>query len=442
MPSRRDFLCTGLRSLPVISLAPTVPGFLARTARAAAAEKDGRVMVVIQLDGGNDGINTVVPFRDEGYAKHRRQLRLPADRILKVSDGVGLHPAMTGASKLLEGGRLAIVQGVGYPNPDRSHFASMAIWHTARRDPLEHGGLGWLGRGLDIESAGTDRAAAIHIGSGSPPVALRGRRSATTSIERLDDLTLGPEVSKQMFSKDAGGEADDLSGFIRRSTLDAYATADRMSALSRSEDSGSRYPETSLGKKLALVAQLMKGGFAARVFYAAQSGYDTHSAQAPVHHSLLSELSGALLAFLDDLARARLAERVIVLCFSEFGRRVAENGSGGTDHGTAAPVFLAGPGVQSGLVGSTPSLCDLEDGDVKMSIDFRCVYASVLEGWLGLPAEAALGGAFKLLPVGAIYKLRTALLFGNVRLKPDLLQIFVSNCSPSPTLSNAPVTRP
>ncbi len=212
MPSRRDFLYTGLKSLPVISLAPTVPEFLARTAHGAAPEKDGRALVVIQLDGGNDGINTVVPFRDEGYAKHRRQLRLPADRILKVSESVGLHPAMTGAGKLLESGRLAIVQGVGYPNPNRSHFASMAIWNTARLDPLEHGGLGWLGRGLDADSAGTGRAAAVHVGSGAPPVALRGRRSATTSLERLDDLTLGPAVAKQLPSHDLRDRADDLSG--------------------------------------------------------------------------------------------------------------------------------------------------------------------------------------------------------------------------------------
>ena len=155
------------------------------------------------------------------------------------------------------------------------------------------------------------------------------------------------------------------------------------------------YPETGLARKLALVAQLLKGGFAARVYYTSQSGYDTHAGQAPMHASLLSELSGALLAFLDDLRRAKLADRVSVLCFSEFGRRVAENGSGGTDHGTAAPVILAGPAVKSGLVGATPSLSDLEDGDIKMAIDFRRVYASVLEAWLGVPSRAALGGTFE-----------------------------------------------
>jgi uncharacterized protein (DUF1501 family) len=393
--SRRRFMATGLNSLPLISLAPTIPGFLARTARAAAPEKDRRVLVVIQLDGGNDGINTVVPFRDEGYAKHRDELRLPANRLLKINESVGLHPAMIGASKLLESGRLAIVQGVGYPNPDRSHFASMAIWQTARRDPLEHSGLGWLGRGLDVDSMGSGAGMAVHIGPGAPPVALRGRRSATTSLEHLDDLTLdSAAIATPALARRGQHGRDDLADFVRRSALDAYTTADRMAGLARSKPVDGGYPATALGRKLALVAQLLKGGFKARVFYTAQSGYDTHAAQAPIHESLLAELSGALLAFLDDLTRAKQADRVTVLCFSEFGRRVAENGSAGTDHGTAGPIILAGPGLKPGLVGANPNLCDVDDGDVKMSVDFRRVYAAVLKDWLGLPTDAALGGAF------------------------------------------------
>ena len=203
MHSRRRFLATGLSSLPVISLAPEVPGFLAQTAQAAAPQKDGRVLVVVQLDGGNDGINTVVPFGDEGYAKHRQELRLPTDRVLKVTEGVGLHPSMGGAAKLLETGRLAIVQGVGYPNPDRSHFASMAIWQTARLDRADHGGLGWLGRGLDVDSAagGSFRCGLPRCGLASGGAARR--RSATTALERLDDLRLDPAVATTR-ERDAG----------------------------------------------------------------------------------------------------------------------------------------------------------------------------------------------------------------------------------------------
>ncbi len=393
MTRRRDFL----RSLPLISLAPTVPGFLARTARAAAPRADDRVLVVIQLDGGNDGINTVVPSGDEGYAKHRRSLKLPADRLIKVSDGVGLHPAMGEAGKLLESGRLAIVPGVGYPNPNRSHFASMAIWQTARLDPEEHAGPGWIGRSLDASGG---RADSLFVGPGTIPAALRGRRAPASAIERLDDLKLVPTLGRQVDPPTVDEPiGDDLAAFVRRSTLDAYAGADRLAELARLDDGSARYPSTPLAARLKLVARLLKGGYASRVFYTTQGGYDTHAAQAPTHSGLLSDLSGALRAFLDDLEGSKLAERVLVLGFSEFGRRVAENGSAGTDHGTAGPVLLAGPGVRPGLIGPYPSLTDLDDGDLKAAVDFRRIYATVLGSWLALPPVAPLGARFEPLPL-------------------------------------------
>jgi uncharacterized protein (DUF1501 family) len=392
MLSRRDFF----RSSALLALAPTVPGFLAQTARAARPERDGRVLVVIQLDGGNDGINTVVPFADEGYAKHRQRLRLAKDRLVKVNDRVGLHPSLRDAGKLWEDGKLAVVQGVGYPNPNRSHFRSMAIWHAARLDPEEHDKLGWLGRGLDAAGKG----ASLLVGSGPPPVALRGRRSVASALERVEDFSLaaGADPRKALARQEP---ADDLTAFVRRSMLDAYATADRLAETARGGDGGARYPQTGLAGRLRLVARLMKVGLDTRVFYVRQSGYDTHSAQLQTHSNLLFELAGALRAFLDDLAAAKLAERVTVLAFSEFGRTVKENGSAGTDHGTAGPVFLAGPAVRGGLVGATPSLVDLDpaDGDLRRSLDFRRVYATVLEGWLGLPAGPALGGTFERLPL-------------------------------------------
>src|SRR5438093_5861880 len=178
MLSRRDFL----KSSSLISLAPTVPGFLARTAQAAQTERDSRILVVVQLDGGNDGINTVVPFADEGYAKHRKTLKLDKARLVKVNDKVGLHSSMDGFGKLLEAGQLAIVQGVSYPNPNRSHFRSMAIWHSARLDPEEQSGLGWLGRALDENGKSNNVAASLLIGTGPPPVALRARRCVASAI--------------------------------------------------------------------------------------------------------------------------------------------------------------------------------------------------------------------------------------------------------------------
>jgi uncharacterized protein (DUF1501 family) len=231
------------------------------------------------------------------------------------------------------------------------------------------------------------------------PVALRGRRSIASGLTRAEDFVLAPEAK----SKAGGGPTpkDDLAAFVQRSTLDAYTTADRMAEVLRSAGTGGRYPSTELAKQMQLMAQLIKAGVGTRVYYARQSGYDTHSAQFGTHFNLLGELSGALKAFLDDLAAAKVAERVAVLCFSEFGRTVRENDSAGTDHGTSGPVLLAGPKVKADLVGTTPSLLELDPkfGDLKTSLDFRRVYATVLEDWLALPAKAALAGNFECLPL-------------------------------------------
>jgi len=392
MISRRDFL----KHSSLLALAPAVPGFLARTARAATPQRDGRVLVVIQLDGGNDGINTVVPFADEGYAKHRKTLRLQKDRLVKVDGKVGLHPSLANFGKLLEAGQLVIAQGVSYPNPSRSHFQSMATWHTARLDPEEHGGPGWLGRSMDAAGKG---ASALLVGAGPPPVAIRGRRSLASAIERPEDFSLaaGADPRKALVKE---APADDLTGFVQRTMLDAYATADRLTQVAGQKEDTS-YPQSGLASRLRLIARLMKVGLDTRVFYTLQSRYDTHAAQLFTHSDLLFQLSGALKAFLDDLTAAKLADRVVVLLFSEFGRTVSENGSGGTDHGTAGPVFLAGPATKAGLVGTTPSLLELDPkhGDLRRSLDFRQIYAAVLENWLGLPSQELLGGTFERLPL-------------------------------------------
>jgi uncharacterized protein (DUF1501 family) len=227
-------------------------------------------------------------------------------------------------------------------------------------------------------------------------VAIRGRRSIATAIEPIEDLTLvaGSDPRKALARTRPG---DDTAAFVQRSMLDAYSTADRMQQLeSAYHTDDSRYPQSGLASRLRLIARLLKGGLDTRVFYTLRSGYDTHYAQLFTHSNLLLELSGALKAFLDDLTAAKLADRVVVLIFSEFGRTVNENGSAGTDHGTSGPVFLAGPNVKGGLVGTTPSLLDLDPkhGDLKTGIDFRQIYATVLEDWLGLTAKAALGGEF------------------------------------------------
>jgi uncharacterized protein (DUF1501 family) len=387
MLTRRSFL----KASSLLALAPTLPAFLARTARAADPASDGRVLVVIQLDGGNDALNTVVPHADPEYAKLRPGLKVAPKDVVKLNDAVGLHPSLKPLDGLLQKGRLALVPGVTYPNPNRSHFQSMAIWQTAKFDPEEHKGYGWLGRALD-EMGGNS----VLVGTGGVPTTLRARRSAAISLARPDDLMLSdPNLAKLAAS---GEKQTDLLDFVRRQAVDGYSAADRMAGLARNSDVV--YPGTVLGDRLRLAAGLLKADLGARVFYAQQGGYDTHATQNFAHANLLREFATAVEAFFNDLDKAKLSDRVLLLAFSEFGRTIKENGSGGTDHGTTGAVFVAAPNVKSALVGTMPSLTDLEGGEPKMTTDFRGVYATVLDQWLNCPSEQVLGGKFA--PVGLL----------------------------------------
>jgi uncharacterized protein (DUF1501 family) len=398
MLSRRQFI----RHTSLISLSPLVPSFFSRIAHAASAEPDAKVLVVIQLDGGNDGINTVVPFGDDAYGRNRQALRLETEKLHKLNEHVGLHPQMKAAKQLFDDGRLTIVQGVGYPNPDRSHFRSMRIWQTARLDAGESDSYGWLGRALDekMNRQEPGQPGAIYVGPESPPVTLWGRRSEAMTVTGLDDLKL-PYSANQLLpasSKDvAVGSAEDaLRLFTTQQVFSAYAAANQFQhqIQSKGNRSSAKYPESELASHLELISQLVKSGSAARVFYTSQSGYDTHASQLYTHAQLLRDLSEALKAFLDDLKNSKLDDRVVVLTFSEFGRRVKENDSQGTDHGAAAPMLLAGGKTASGLIGATPDLSDLDGGDVKMKIDLREVYAAILDNWLGIDSTAVLGRRF------------------------------------------------
>lgn len=373
MLTRRTFLQSSL-----LALAPTVPLFVARTAGAAEPRKDDRVLVVVQLDGGNDALNTIVPFSDPEYAKLRPKLKVDPKSLLKLNDSLGLHPSLKPLDKLWQTGELVVVPGVGYPNPNRSHFESIAIWHTARFDREERKGYGWLGRALD-PTAGT----AYAVGGAVPP-ALRGRRSVAVALSRTDEIVLADAAT----AKQAIGPmpADDLLAFVRRQAIDGQTAAAKVATLTGS-DGDAEYPTTGLAERLRLVARLLKADLGARVFYTVQAGYDTHAGQQFPHAVLLSEFGGAVAAFFADLKAAKLAERVTLLGFSEFGRTIQENASGGTDHGTAGAVLLIGPGVKGCVLGTVPSLTDLTDGEPKITTDFRGLYTAILADWLGLPAD-------------------------------------------------------
>jgi uncharacterized protein (DUF1501 family) len=390
MSTRRQFL----QQSALVSLTPLVPSFLARSAMAASGQPDERVLVVIQLDGGNDGLNTVIPFADPLYARYRRELRIRTDQVIKLDDAVGLHPQMKPAAELLEDGRLAIVHGVGYPNPNRSHFESMAIWHHARLDSRDHDSIGWLGRAADgIKQQSAKAGDSVYLGSEAVPVALRGRRASNISLQDESDLKLTAPISS---TNSSPGGASDVAAFVQRSLADSFDAARRFEHSSAgAAASKDKYPQSKLGEKLRLVSKLLKLGGRTRIYYLSQSGYDTHAAQLFTHLQLLDEFADALKAFLDDLKSAKLDDRVVVLAFSEFGRRVEENGSAGTDHGAAGPVFLAGAPVRAGVIGEHPSLADLDQGDLKMTIDFRRVYAGLLQPWLRVDAASVLGQSFE-----------------------------------------------
>lgn len=401
MPAnRRDFLKSSLAASTLVSMgAGTVPGFLSRSAQAAGTTKSNdRILVVVQLLGGNDGVNTVVPHGIDGYAKGRRALRLPAGQLHKITKEIGLHPSMGQMAKLLEDGRLAVVQGVGYPNPDRSHFRSMEIWETARleSDALE---TGWLGRAIDAApaKAGEDTRA-LHIGGRSLPLALKAKQSEVPSLESLEQYKLRLDRREERDALDQLARIDrpkddPLLGFMRRSTLTAYDSSKRLEQVTKPSGT-SKYPNYGLARRLELIGQIIKAGFGTRIYYTSLDGFDTHANQLGTHAALLNELSDSVAAFHSDLSSSGQADRVALLTFSEFGRRVKENASMGTDHGAAAPLFVVGPVAKAGLIGDHPSFDSLDDGDLIHHTDFRRVYASLLESWLGCSSTTVLGPGF------------------------------------------------
>ncbi len=399
--TRRRFLQTNLGATPLIAFTSTTPAFLAQAAWAETKPQPGRVVVIVELEGGNDGINTIVPYSDEGYARARTTLRLSKEQLIRINDQVGLHPALRSLADSWEAGNLAIVQGVGYLNPSRSHFVSQAIWHTAETDSERHQGVGWIGRSLDASAEKLHQA--VFVGAGSTPVAIRGRLIPCTSVERPSDLRLAeglpPRGPASLTSPEEFVTGDDLLAFVRRTALDASTSLEALAHLQPRAIAASSYPATAFGQQLELSARAIKAGLRASVYYLSQGSYDTHVQQLGAQATLLSELASGWRAFLADLTEAGLADQVILLAFSEFGRRVEENASAGTDHGTAGPVLIAGSMVRGGLVGQTPLLTDLEEGDLKVGLDFRRIYATVLQDWLGVTASEALGRGFDRLPL-------------------------------------------
>jgi uncharacterized protein (DUF1501 family) len=408
-PTRRDFLRTSLATGSLVSMGLTVPTFLSRTAAAApAAERPGArdtILVVVQLTGGNDGLNTVIPFKDPEYAKLRPTLKQPVAQIKKLNDELGLHPVMGELANLLQEQALCVVQGVGYPNPSQSHFRSMDIWQAA--STAETLAEGWIGKGLrQMSGAGAFHLAESNEGA---PLALSGAPARVPSITSLEDFRLKMAASSGADKKrqqeiiesvvQRGGSKPSLLDFVERTAANTYASSKRLQEIGKNYEPKAPYPNTPLANRLKLAAQLIDAGLGARIFYVSIDGFDTHANQAGQHANLLTQLSGAMTAFYKDMAARGHKDRILMLTFSEFGRRARENGSRGTDHGSAAPVFLVGGKVKAGVVGEHPSLTKLEIGNLKHHTDFRQVYAAVLDGWLGVSSKEVLGQKFAAAPV-------------------------------------------
>jgi len=408
MLNRRRFLMRTLQGSSLLALSPAVPGFLAQTARAAEPGKDN-VLVVVELTGGNDGLNTVIPYADDLYHKYRPSLHFTKEQVVRVDDHIGLHPALRPLDNLLQKGRLAIVQGVGYPNPDRSHFESMDVWQSA--DPQRRTTNGWLGRSA-AEFSGGAELPMIHVGKQRLPLAMQGASGAAISVNdnlpyRLELGGGTPERHKvrrkllEDLAKESEAGENSLLEFVQRRQIKTLTTLDRLQSVVSNYAGGGvqgtdgRWFGPGFAAKLQLVAKLIEKGFGTRIFYVSLEGFDTHSGQAQAHSQLLGQLADGISNFYGTLDKIGQAKRVRLLTFSEFGRRVKENGSKGTDHGAGSCLFVAGPGLKAGAVGAHPSLSDLDSGDLKHHTDFRRVYASLLDGWLGCDSKAILGGSFE-----------------------------------------------
>ncbi len=386
MLTRRQIVVGGV----TVGAALALPGrarALAARARAGADEgtQGERVLVVVQLTGGNDGLNTVVPLRQDAYHRLRPTLAVGPRKALALDGDFGLNPALQPAAKLFQDGKLAVVHGVGFPGPSRSHFRAMEIWHTAEPDKPA-GEVGWLGRMAD-QLAQRDPAAMplLHIGSGPLPLSARARRAVPPSFESEHSFRLTaphPQFTSSWRELSDLPRAGDRA-YVRDTARAAHTAVERLSALAGKPERA-EYPGYELARQLRLVARLVVGGFGTRLFALELGNFDTHARQARSHEDLLRQLSESLAAFEKDLAAHGWSDRVTTLVFSEFGRRAAENASLGTDHGAGGPVLLVGGGVRGGLHGTAPDLEHLVDGDVPHTVDLRALYAGLESRWLGL----------------------------------------------------------
>jgi uncharacterized protein (DUF1501 family) len=404
MASRRQFI---VQSVGAFSGLLAVDSIFSRAARAAsgvytAGSAAGRCLVVVNLQGGNDGLNTIIPYADPNYYRARPSIGIAQSDIVKLDAELGMNPQLADLKDLFDAQRLAILQGVHYPNPILSHFRSTEIWQTAAPDKYVTDG--WAGRYLDdAQLPANDLFKGVAIGPVLPKMMVADK----TDVPAIADLRSfgfrGTRDEQRQADKILNGAADvypfdsPYLSLVQGVERDAHAASLQLPHLVAGYKPAVDFPKTPFGQGLNLISAIINAGLGTKVFYISLGSFDTHVNQRQRQDMLLSQFAGGLKAFYADLAAHKTDDRVVTMTFSEFGRRVEENANRGTDHGTAAPMFIVGGGVKGGVYGDHPSLTDLDFGNLKWHTDFRSVYATLLERWLGVASTPVLGGGFSTL---------------------------------------------
>jgi uncharacterized protein (DUF1501 family) len=394
---RREFLQTG----SLATAAFMVPKFLKAFEAPRFVPPGNKVVVILQLSGGNDGLNTVIPVRNDIYYRSRPKLGIERTKSLLVTDEVGLHPSLTSFADAFHDGSLGILNNVGYPNPDRSHFRSMDIWQSASQSN-EYVNTGWLGRYLDAQCNGCGKPTQALEIDDTLSLALKG--------EHINGLALkDPKrlygTSNEKFFKDVSGKYsndhhhdEQPVDYLYKTMSETLSSADYIFQQSKLHPSSAQYPNSNLGKDLKTIASLIYSEINTKVYYVSLGSFDTHINQEQQQERLFTEMNDAVGAFIKDLKANNRFNDVLFFTFSEFGRRVSQNASGGTDHGTANNMFLLSGGLkEKGVLNALPDLDDLDQGDLKYKIDFKNVYATVLDKWLGADDKKILGKKYEAL---------------------------------------------
>lgn len=392
---RRDFL----KNTALASGAFLIPSFLKPFEALAQGELSGyKNLVVIQLSGGNDGLNTIVPYGNDIYYQKRKTIAIKQPDIIKLDDMQGLNPSLGALKELYDQGWMTVINSVGYPNPDRSHFRSMDIWQTGSNSD-QFLSTGWIGRYLDSNcSSCKDPYTAIEVDD-TLSLALKGSEMKGIAVEnpaKLYNATREPFFKELVNKHDSAHLSEDNLGYLYKTMIETYSSANYIQQTSKTYATKAEYPQTGFANRLKNVAKFINSGLKTRVYYVSLSGFDTHTGQQSQQGRQLKIYGDAVAAFVKDLKSTGKLDDTLVMTFSEFGRRVEQNASNGTDHGTANNVLLFGGKLRkSGIYNNAPDLAQLDNGDLKYQVDFRDVYATLLDKWLDVNNNKVLNGAFK-----------------------------------------------